>query len=416
MWELVSARYTKQIKAGANAGLPTALSALISLYLGQALIATEEEIETFLSPLAPRSRIREVVHALLAARQLDTYTLEGRSLLHVAGAAPGFLSGSTQQSEPAANKPEPAEEIAAAESFHEEDTSRIKKFVPKPRKIGTGYLAKAKPAAFSTRPGGRPKFDRREQERGDRPRRTEQSDRERRPFQRTGPEDRERRPFGQSTPHEGRSEQRGRDRRDLQDRLKRPFTPPSDREGQFERRPGRREGEARPYKARPYERPRTEEQGPAERPTYRRFDEPRPKRGPKPFAQERRPRTFEAGKPPREGERRQNAPAGRPDRRESGERQRPRDRAASGERPDRRNFGERPERRDRPPSGERPNRRDFGEREGRGDDRPFANRGGKPSAKFGSKPGKFGSKPFGKKPRQKPGPPRKFRPREDESA
>jgi 23S rRNA pseudouridine2605 synthase len=45
LWELASARFTKQIKAGANAGQPTALSALISLYLGQAVAATEAEIE-----------------------------------------------------------------------------------------------------------------------------------------------------------------------------------------------------------------------------------------------------------------------------------------------------------------------------------------------------------------------------------
>ncbi len=63
-WELATTRYTKQIKSGANAGLPSALSALISLYLGQAVLPTEDEIETFLSPLASRSRIREVVRAL----------------------------------------------------------------------------------------------------------------------------------------------------------------------------------------------------------------------------------------------------------------------------------------------------------------------------------------------------------------
>jgi 23S rRNA pseudouridine2605 synthase len=48
LWELATGRFTKQIKAGANAGQPSALSALISLYLGQALVATEDEIESFL--------------------------------------------------------------------------------------------------------------------------------------------------------------------------------------------------------------------------------------------------------------------------------------------------------------------------------------------------------------------------------
>ena len=81
LWELTTRRFTKQIKAGANAGQPTALSALISLYLAQVFAATEEEIATFLSPLTARSRVREVLHALVGARQLETVVLEGKTLL-----------------------------------------------------------------------------------------------------------------------------------------------------------------------------------------------------------------------------------------------------------------------------------------------------------------------------------------------
>ncbi len=92
LWELTTTRFTRQIKAGANAGQPTALSALISLYLGQAIVATEDEIETFLSPVAPRSRIRDVVHALMSARQLETLAVEGKTVLHVNGELPAFLA------------------------------------------------------------------------------------------------------------------------------------------------------------------------------------------------------------------------------------------------------------------------------------------------------------------------------------
>ena len=55
-------------------------------------MASEDEIESFLSPLASRSRIRDVIHALLSARQLDTIAVEGRTMLHVAGALPAFLA------------------------------------------------------------------------------------------------------------------------------------------------------------------------------------------------------------------------------------------------------------------------------------------------------------------------------------
>jgi hypothetical protein len=157
LWELASARFTKQIKAGANAGQPSALSALISLYLGQAAVASEDEIESFLSALASRSRIRDVIHALLSARQLDTIAIEGRTMLHVTGALPAFLApqaavvtlepeAAVEQIEVEANVPQDADVTAEA-------APRITKFVAKPRKIGTGYLAKAKPSKFGAKPG-----------------------------------------------------------------------------------------------------------------------------------------------------------------------------------------------------------------------------------------------------------------------
>jgi hypothetical protein len=139
LWELTTTRFTKQIKAGANAGQPTALSALISLYLGQAIVASEEEIETFLSPIAARSRIRDVIHALLSARQLETVTVEGRTVLHVAGEPPAFLAVVA-----------PARDdidflVVTTEGNTPETTeapARITKFIPKPRKVGTGFVTK----------------------------------------------------------------------------------------------------------------------------------------------------------------------------------------------------------------------------------------------------------------------------------
>ncbi len=147
MWELTSTRLTKQIKAGANAGQPTALSALISLYLGMTVVATEDEIETMLSPVAPRSRIRDVVHALLGARQLETIAIDGRTVVYLAGALPAFAGVGMPEESAAASA---TVETIAAEG-------RISKFVPKAKKVGTGYAKK-----FTARP---------------------EADRERRPFQ-----------------------------------------------------------------------------------------------------------------------------------------------------------------------------------------------------------------------------------------
>ncbi len=135
LWELTTTRFTKQIKAGANAGQPTALSALISLYLGQAIVASEDEIETFLSPVASRSRIRDVVHALMSARQLETVAVEGKTVLHVSGELPAFLAVAT-------HAPDDVEAIAVTTEGDTGEAPRITKFIPKPRKTGTGFVAK----------------------------------------------------------------------------------------------------------------------------------------------------------------------------------------------------------------------------------------------------------------------------------
>ena len=167
LWELTATRFTKQIKAGANAGQPTALSALISLYLGQAIVASEEEVETFLSPIAARSRIRDVIHALLAARQLETVAVEGRTVLHVAGELPAFLAIPIPADEA------PAQDdidflVVTSESDTPEASVRIKEFIPKPRKVGTGFVTRPgrnsedRPTPRERRPftreSGRPAF------------------------------------------------------------------------------------------------------------------------------------------------------------------------------------------------------------------------------------------------------------------
>ena len=238
LWELAGTRFIKQIKAGANAGQPSALSALISLYLGQAVIATEEEIEVFLSPLSPRSRIRDVIHALVAARQLETLALEGRTMLHLTGDSPAFLNvqPESRSGEKIAVTQADSEDAAeTTEEGSEEVTGeRIKKYVPKPRKVGTGYLAKGAPARASRAP---------KPESGDR------SERERRPFQK--------RPAGDAKrfdkPWDEGATSRSSDR------------PARDADAPRREYRARPDGERRPYEKRPaartgtgsFDRPRT---------------------------------------------------------------------------------------------------------------------------------------------------------------
>jgi len=63
-WELTQARFAAEMTASQKVAQATALSALVSLYLESAIAASTEEVETFLSPLTARSKVREVVNGL----------------------------------------------------------------------------------------------------------------------------------------------------------------------------------------------------------------------------------------------------------------------------------------------------------------------------------------------------------------
>ena len=359
LWELTSARFTKQIKAGANAGQPTALSALISLYLGQAVVATEDEIETFLSPLAPRSRVRDVIHALLSARQLETLVIDGRTLLHVAGDLPAFAASAVA---------EPTEETESAESA--DGGSRISKFAAKPgSKIGTGL--RSKPAFGSNRPGftSKPAFGRKPAF-GAKP---AFGDRDRRPFKRDDKPGFQKPRFDKPWAEKPR------------------FTPPT--EGFTPAAEGSSDAPAAPRDFTP--RPFTPREGGSSDAPRRSFSKPgtfgrkREGFGGKP--------SFDRGGSDRGGD-------SRPPRRDFGSDSRPPRRDFGGDsRPPRRDFG----------SDSRPPRRDFGDRPARPAGGGFERSGGsagsftprpRPSfggdrPSFGGDRPKFGNKPsFGGKP------------------
>ncbi len=279
LWEPIGTRFTKQVKAGANAGQPTALSALITLYLGQAILGTEDEIETFLSPLAPRSRVRDVLHAFTAARELDTLVIEGKTYLHVAGDLPAFTSAEAVSSEVRADVGETDADGDASEPTGD---GRIKKFVPRqpPRKVGTGFPPK-RPAAAA-------------------------GDRDRRPFQRSGPPPAPGKPFRKPFPRSA-SESSGRARP--------AFNRPWDEEKQARApRPTPTSNAAQPPSA--YQDIDLDATGSDTAPANR------PARPGRSFPPNQRPFQPTSGQKPRSGgdrpaftrDSRQNRPSGRPDR------------------------------------------------------------------------------------------------------
>jgi hypothetical protein len=60
-----------------------ALSALLSKYMDCVIAAEPTELETFFGNFVARSRVKEAVNALLAARELSFVHVSGRSMLHI---------------------------------------------------------------------------------------------------------------------------------------------------------------------------------------------------------------------------------------------------------------------------------------------------------------------------------------------
>jgi hypothetical protein len=85
-WDLLYRWSPKAVIEGAQISIPEALSALIGKYLQAVVAAGKEEIEQFFSHLAPRSKVQEAVHALLAARELSFVTIGNKNLIHLAWA------------------------------------------------------------------------------------------------------------------------------------------------------------------------------------------------------------------------------------------------------------------------------------------------------------------------------------------
>jgi hypothetical protein len=68
--------------------IPEALSALVTKYLDCAVAAEQAEVETFFGNFVPRSRVKEAINALLAARELSFARIGDKSMIQVTPAKP----------------------------------------------------------------------------------------------------------------------------------------------------------------------------------------------------------------------------------------------------------------------------------------------------------------------------------------
>jgi 23S rRNA pseudouridine2605 synthase len=382
-WSLLKSRYARQLATAANTALPTALSALLSIYLRSAVAATAEEAEIFLSPLTARSRIREVLHGMTAARQFGTLSLASHTLLFVEGSLPETPAEPAPEAAPATAPDEDRARREAIRRQSPEDRERPPRREPRATRPSFGgkpaprreFSAKRPP--FRGKPEARPNAKPRSGGTGDRPFSPRRDDRPR--FQRRddSPEraPRENRPPSKFAPRrDDRGPAQFRPRRDERPAAK--FG--SERRERFE--PAR--GEKRPWQK---DRPR-----PFAKPGDRRRVEGRPR-----F--EKREREKAGFAPPR----RKPFPA-KPESAGAFDRGPRPDSPRGGKRPDFPKSGNRPAFRK---SGDRPDYRKSGPDFRKSGARPADSRGpreGRPGRPESRGPRPFGAGKFRSGPAQKP--------------
>lgn len=82
-WDLLYRWSPAAVMEGSRLSLAEAISALLGKYLEAVVAATQEEIEQFFSHLSARSKVREALHALLAARELSFVPVASKTLIHL---------------------------------------------------------------------------------------------------------------------------------------------------------------------------------------------------------------------------------------------------------------------------------------------------------------------------------------------
>lgn len=97
VWDLLYRWAPEQVKEGVGLSVPEALSALVSKYLDCVIAVEPGDLEAFFGNFVARSRVKDAVNALLAARELSFVHVGGKSMLQItpakAGAGPVHGSG-----------------------------------------------------------------------------------------------------------------------------------------------------------------------------------------------------------------------------------------------------------------------------------------------------------------------------------
>lgn len=83
VWDLLYRWAPEPVKEGVGLSVPEALSALVSKYLDCVIAVEQSELATFFGNFIARSKVKDAVNALLAARELSFVHVSGKSMLQI---------------------------------------------------------------------------------------------------------------------------------------------------------------------------------------------------------------------------------------------------------------------------------------------------------------------------------------------
>src|SRR4030088_369612 len=83
VWDVLYRWAPEAVKEGVGLSVQEALTALLSKYLDCVIAAEQSELESFFGNFVARSKVKEAVNALLAARELSFVHVGGRSMIQI---------------------------------------------------------------------------------------------------------------------------------------------------------------------------------------------------------------------------------------------------------------------------------------------------------------------------------------------
>jgi hypothetical protein len=90
-WDVLYRWAPDAVKEGVGLSVPEALTALISKYLDCAIAVEQGELEAFFGNFVARSKVKDAVNALLAARELSFVHVGGKSMLQITPEKAAFV-------------------------------------------------------------------------------------------------------------------------------------------------------------------------------------------------------------------------------------------------------------------------------------------------------------------------------------